>query len=356
MAKLRRVKGNYYARFYDKAKSPARKTVPLGTDDLGAAEAALKRLEVHYAEGRFDPWAPPERPPARLSETVAAFYEAKAHRAPNTLRLYRTVLDGLLDHAGDVLVRDAVPSDVLAFLGSRDLNETGRDAYFTRLKVFFRWCRREGHVEEVVTDRVDVPTGPQVFPHWLSREEFDQLLQTMRSASEEANDDEVGWLVPLVIVAAYTGLRLGELAALRWREVDLDGRRVTVRHREASRTKSRRDRVVPLARTAGEALRGLADGRSGRDADDLVFTGAGSGPLNKEYASKSFLRYRRRAGLGEEIHFHSLRHTCASWLVQGGVALVRVKEILGHASIQTTMRYAHLAPTTMLDEVDRAMG
>lgn len=55
MAKLRRVKGNYYARFYDKTKSSTRKTVPLGTDDLDAAEAAVKRLEVHYAEGRFDP-------------------------------------------------------------------------------------------------------------------------------------------------------------------------------------------------------------------------------------------------------------------------------------------------------------
>lgn len=283
---------------------------------------------------------------------MAAFYEAKAHRAPNTLRLYRTVLDGFLDHAGDGLVRDVVPSDVLAFLGSRDLNETGRDAYFTRLKAFFRWCRRDGLVEEIATDRVDVPKGPRVFPHWLSREEFDTILETMRSASDEGHDDEVGWLVPLMVVAAYTGLRLGELAALRWRDVDLDGRRLTVRYRASSRTKSRRDRVVPLARPAVEALRGLGT----YDRNALVFTGATGGPVNKEYASKSFLRYRRRAKLPEEIHFHSLRHTCASWLVQGGVALVRVKEILGHASIQTTMRYAHLAPTTALDEVDRAMG
>jgi integrase len=352
MARLYCKKGNYYVRFYDNTKSPARKTVTLNTRDRSVGEAALKRLEVHYAEGRFDPWAPPERPPARLSEAVAAFCEAKAHRAPNTLRLYRTVLNGLLDHVGDILVRDVVPSDLLAFLDSRDLNETGRDAYFTRLKAFFRWCRREGHAEEVVTNRVDVPKGPSVFPHWLSRSEFEHLISTMRKASDRAHDDEVGWLIPLVVVATYTGLRLGELTSLRWRDVDLDRRQLTVRHRATSRTKSRRDRIVPIARVAEETLRRLEAMGSG----EHVFAGAGGGRVNKEYASKSFLRYRRRAGLPEEIHFHSLRHTCASWLVQGGVALVRVKEILGHASIQTTMRYAHLAPTTALEEVDRAMG
>ena len=116
MARLHCSKGNYYTRFHDKTKSPARKTAPLRTRDEAAALAALRRLEVHYAEGRFDPWAPPEDPPARLSDAVAAFFEAKAHRAPATLRLYHTVLDGLLGHAGDRLLRDVAPRDVLAFL------------------------------------------------------------------------------------------------------------------------------------------------------------------------------------------------------------------------------------------------
>ncbi|PAP76327.1 tyrosine-type recombinase/integrase [Rubrivirga marina] len=352
MARLHRSKGSYYARFHDKTKSPARKTVPLRTRDEAAARAALRRLEVHYAEGRFDPWAPPEAPPTRLSEAVAVFFEAKAHRAPATLRLYHTVLDGLVAHVGDPLLRDVRPRDVLAFLGARDLNDTGRDAYFTRLKAFFRWCRRQGLADDVVTDRVDVPRGPQVFPHWLTRDEFGRLVGAIRSAAGEANEGEVAWLIPFVTVAVYTGLRLGELVGLRWADVDLESRRLVVRNRAAARTKSRRDRSVPLAGPAVRAFESV--GRGDREA--LVFVGAGGGRVNKEYASKAFLRYRRAAGLAEEIHFHSLRHTCASWLVQGGVSLVRVKEVLGHASIQTVMRYAHLAPSTALDEVERALG
>ncbi|MEL6770068.1 MAG: tyrosine-type recombinase/integrase [Bacteroidota bacterium] len=351
MARLRQAKGHYYARFYDKTKTPTRKTVPLGTSNEEAAQAALKRLEVHYAEGRFDPWAPPQQAPVRLSEAIEAFFAAKAHRAPNTLRLYRTVLEGLYAYAGNQPVSEVKRDHILGFLNSRELNETGRHAYFTRLKAFFRWCAREGYVEEVVTDRVDVPKGPQVFPHWLSRDDFARLVHTMRQASDQSHGHEVIWLIPLVTVAVYTGLRVGELVALRWRDINLETRTLLVRHRAESKTKSRRDRAVPLARQAMEVLASLKQ----EDQNALVFRGARGGSINKEYASKCFLRYRRRAGLPSEIHFHSLRHTTASWLVQGGVSLLRVKEILGHVSIQTTMRYAHLAPSNMLEEVEQAM-
>ncbi len=62
------------------------------------------------------------------------------------------------------------------------------------------------------------------------------------------------------------------------------------------------------------------------------------------------------AMLPKNIRFHSLRHTYASWLVEGGVDLYRVKELMGHSSIQTTMRYAHLAPDNLRNEVERVFG
>ncbi len=65
---------------------------------------------------------------------------------------------------------------------------------------------------------------------------------------------------------------------------------------------------------------------------------------------------RRAHSGGRKIHFDSLRHTYASWLVEGGVDLYRVKELMGHASIQTTMRYAHLAPDNLRNEVERVFG
>ena len=81
-----------------------------------------------------------------------------------------------------------------------------------------------------------------------------------------------------------------------------------------------------------------------------------AGRPNEEDVSKRFKRYVRMAGLSDDIHFHSLRHTYASWLVMAGVDLFRVKELLGHVDISTTMRYAHLAPTSFKNDLERVFG
>jgi site-specific recombinase XerD len=127
-----------------------------------------------------------------------------------------------------------------------------------------------------------------------------------------------------------------------------------------SQTKSGHERVVFVYGDAREVLERLHAGRTS-EADDYVFQGTSNregtrGHLNPEYVSKRFLYYARMAKLAEGIHFHSLRHTYASWLVMAGVDLFRVKELLGHADISTTMRYAHLAPKAFQDELQRVFG
>ncbi len=92
------------------------------------------------------------------------------------------------------------------------------------------------------------------------------------------------------------------------------------------------------------------------ESDGYVFTGATGGRLDGSVASKAFKRYVRLAKLPESIRFHSLRHTCASWLVQRGVALPIVQAILGHSSIQVTQRYAHLGPDVMQSAMQAALG
>ena len=78
--------------------------------------------------------------------------------------------------------------------------------------------------------------------------------------------------------------------------------------------------------------------------------------LNEEYVSKRFLYYRRLARLPDGITFHNLRHTYASWLVIAGVDLYRVKELLGHKSIESTMRYSHLALPNLKGDLERVFG
>lgn len=153
----------------------------------------------------------------------------------------------------------------------------------------------------------------------------------------------------------HTGLRLNEICNARWSWVDLDSGFLTVRNSDSFRTKSGSERAIPIAGEARRVLEALARRRKDK-ADGFIFTNPEGGKLDGAYVSKRFRHYRSEAGLPKAIHFHSLRHTCASWLVMRGVSLSVVQVMLGHSSIQITQRYAHLAPKTFKNEIERAFN
>lgn len=169
-------------------------------------------------------------------------------------------------------------------------------------------------------------------------------------------------LAALYVAAVYTGLRLGELLALRWRDVDLEDQALTVRHtltridgtlvlRQPKTAHSRR--TVVMAPAAAEALRAhrlveaerlLALGHR-MEPETLVFSDRWGDPLHPGHITdRAFRPLLRRAGL-PPIRFHDLRHTCASLLLSQGVRPEIVSRMLGHASPAMTLNvYAHLMP------------
>ena len=163
--------------------------------------------------------------------------------------------------------------------------------------------------------------------------------------AREADDDQDA---EIIRIAAFAGLRRGELVTLKWRDVDLAGRKLTVRrslsgNRELASTKSRRARIVPIpdqAHVAFERLRGRDDFIS---PDDYVFVNRLGRRLDPSALRRRYERARNAAGL-EPLRFHDLRHTYGSLLVAGGIDLVSVKEAMGHSRISTTERYLHARP------------
>ncbi len=144
---------------------------------------------------------------------------------------------------------------------------------------------------------------------------------------------------PVIIVAINTAMRRGELLDLEWGQVDLQTGTITVSH-----SKSGRVRHIPFNKTAQEALMGLPGPYVGH-----VFRYRG---LPIKDTKTAFLRAVKRAGI-PRCRFHDLRHTAATRLVLAGVDLATVKELLGHASISTTMRYAHPSPPHKREAVAR---
>ena len=167
---------------------------------------------------------------------------------------------------------------------------------------------------------------------FLSYEEAQGLLDTIKLKSQTTHD--------IALLSLYCGLRAGEIFSLTWNCVNLESERIHVRD-----TKSSRDRFVGMPGPAKEMLKR----RALTPYSDFVFTTRDGNKVQR--VSNAFLRAIKELGLNQgvtspkdKVVFHSLRHTYASWLVQGGVDLYTVKELMGHSSILMTERYSHESP------------
>ena len=155
-------------------------------------------------------------------------------------------------------------------------------------------------------------------------------------------------LQPMVLLSLNTGLRKGELGALNWLDVDLDGRTIVVRGDDS---KSGQTRVVPLNDEARAVLTHWRAQR--RRQEELVFPGLRPGsPMD---VARSWTSLRKQASL-VDFRWHDLRHSFASKLAMRGVDLNTIRELLGHASLAMTLRYAHLAPEHKMEAVSKLDG
>lgn len=206
-----------------------------------------------------------------------------------------------------------------------------------------------GHVLQVGRKRGLIATVPEIsrvkmpLPDWdfLTFEESERLIAHAK-----------GTWCTMILVALRTGLRRGELLGLRWEDVDLDRGRIRVVENyvrgQFKAPKSGKPREVPLS---GEARAALAQHRERWGAvGKRVFCDAQGKPYTQGVMASQLERACRLAGL-RVIGWHVLRHSFASALVMRGVAIRAVQDLLGHASIVITQRYAHLAPHVSQDAV-----
>lgn len=200
--------------------------------------------------------------------------------------------------------------------------------YMRTLKAAFNIALEWGYITNNPFQRVKFRTGQKMKPLFITRDELQIVI-----------DNEQSVLMRNIYLFAYnTGCRLGEIVTLKWKNIDLENRTVTIGDDEFI-TKSNKQRIIPISNELIDTLKKMKN--KNVTSKHYVFGKSKNFPFSGEYISRNFKKAIRRAKLKEEIHFHTLRHSFASHLSMKGVPIIVLKELLGHSSITTTAIYSH---------------
>lgn len=238
-----------------------------------------------------------------------------------------------VERPGDVDVR--VLRSWVFSLKDQGLAATSIRRAQSAVRTYYGFLLADGWVDVDPTDRMDSPKASRTLPDVLGREEVERLLDAPDPTRP------LYWRDRAALEFLYaTGVRVSELVELRLSSVDLDEAFAVVFG------KGSKERFVPVGGPAIRAMRRyLTDVRPTLDRGEgggVVFLNARGRPIRRESIWALVRDSARRAGLGRKVSPHTLRHSFATHLVEGGADLAAVQELLGHADISTTQIYTHL--------------
>ena len=291
-------------------------------------------------------------------EAYLTFLTVERGLAAATIRAYRADLADFADARGTRADWDRGPDAALRYRAARTrrgrrsdpgLAPTSLRRRAAAIKGFYRFAFGEGLIDVDVAAHLDLPRMPRLLPETLSAEETERLLV---APPADALLDRA--LLELLYAA---GLRVSEALRLDLEDLSLDGAFVRVIG------KGDRERLVPVGEVAIEALRAWLDGPRRTLLVDHhvqpvrggpVFVGRTGKRLARQQAWAMVKRAAASAGLAGRVSPHTLRHSFATHLLEGGADLRIVQELLGHASISTTQLYTHVTGERIREVYARA--
>lgn len=239
----------------------------------------------------------------------------------NTIRAYCSALGAFFQCSGeDCIARgDAAIRPFIARLIEKGAAAQTVNLHANAIKFLYRHVVRSSiHIEIPAVRR------PARLPVVLSRDEIERLIAQPKNPKHRL----------LLAVAYGSGLRVSEVIRLRVKDVDCGGRMLAIRQ-----SKGNKDRITVVSPKCISELSCLMMGKSG---DALIFESERGGMLSSRAAQKIFERALRQAGILKDASFHSLRHSFATHVLENGVDIRYVQELLGHRNIRTTERYTHV--------------
>jgi integrase/recombinase XerD len=266
---------------------------------------------------------------------------------PNTLRGYFTTLMVFLSYLkerGRTSLDTITREDLSSFIEHEQDRGIQSNTVSTRLRLIYAFMRylvdREVAHPDLLKRKLRVKV-PEALPRAMDPEDVQQLLAVIEKPRDRA----------LILVLLRTGMRIGELLVTRMSDVNLREKQIIIM--EAQKTQ-----VGRVAYLSEDACRALEEWVNLRDlAKERLFYGQGRLRLSYTAVRVKFAEYLEKADLGHKGYsLHCLRHTCATELLNAGMRLECLQQLLGHSSIEMTRRYARLTDNTRREEYFRAMA
>jgi integrase/recombinase XerD len=269
--------------------------------------------------------------------------------AANSLDAYQADLHKFVQFAGSQC-GGAIP-DVEAvgrymdFLYQAGLGSRSAARHLSTLRSFYAFLLREGRIGRDPTEHLGTPRQWQTIPKFLNLEEIERLSQAPDANRTTGMRDHA-----MIELLYATGLRVSELCTLAIADLNLD---LGVLRATG---KGRKQRMVPVGKAALSAVRTyLESGRpailKGRPSRYLFVTARG-GPMTRQAFWKLLRGHARKAGVFQHLTPHTIRHSFATHLLEGGADLRSVQAMLGHADISTTQIYTHVMRSRLRKTVD----
>lgn len=299
---------------------------------LSQAKEFIHRTEIAIKEGRYLKNAAAKR--RTMAALIDRYISDVLPRKPKSESRQKAQLLWWKGKIGHLPLSD-VSSSVIAehrdmLIREKTLKGTERSPstvvrYLAALSHTFTIASKEWEwIDDSPMRKVIKPKEPRGRVRFLDENERAHLLQACKESQNP-------YLYPVVVLALSTGMRHGEIINLTWKDIDLNGQRITLHE-----TKNNERRVIPLVRLALEILKEMAQSKT----SDLLFPGKDpKNPIDLRFAWETALE---KSGI-KDFRFHDLRHTFASYLAMGKATLTELRILLGHKSPSMTARYSHLS-------------
>ena len=280
--------------------------------------------------------------PANRLARISTYFDdrlegAALDRRTKTIEIYRRAFRNFLRICGDLYIRNVTPYHIEQFKRQRakEVSPVSANIELRALLAAFREATRLRVIGSNPCDGTRLIPAPPKDAAYLTEMEFRKLMLAIEDSE----------LRDTITFTVQTLTRVSEVANLRWVDVDPVRREIHLKSHDDFHIKGGKPRDIPMSAWVYLCL------SSKEKTGEYVFLNARSQQYSARALSKRFKKYVRKAGLSEAIHFHSLRHTGISWLINRGVPAPFVSRLAGHSSLVMTQGYTHLEDQNLVGAI-----